>query len=171
LLAYLSAQRLSGLRIEKMCAPPSNNPYLIAASTQVCAASASGGSSADDELCAELEQSALAAEEAVDRFKEIAQQLQLAADHLSFQALDEAESVLVQLKIARRFASRLKEGLIPEAKRQEVIELIALGTRRIRRAGLRLQAQTFRLLDEAAEKLRPVTGTKGRDDTGRRSDR
>jgi hypothetical protein len=138
----------------------------------VCAAAASGGSSAYHGLCAELEQSALAAEEAVDRFKELAQQLQLTAAHFSFQALDEVESALqVQLKIARRFASRLKEGLIPEPRREEVIELIALASQRIRRAGLRLQAQSFRLLDEAAEKLRPVTGAKGGDDTGRSSDR
>jgi hypothetical protein len=123
----------------------------------VCPASDSGSRTAYEEVCAELERSAQDAEDSIRHFNELAEKLPIPGNHIGLKRLKELESVLrVQLAVVRRFASSFKERQTSEPQRRALLDLIGEVSHGIRRAALRLQAQTLGLLDEVAERIRPL---------------
>ncbi len=102
--------------------------------------------SSTEDLFAEIDKCVREGNEFVKRFKELAAQLALPPDDSSFQALNEAEALLMEhSEIARRFGSRMRESSLWEPKQAEIRETLAKATRQIRRASLLLQVQIFRL--------------------------
>jgi len=102
--------------------------------------------SSTEDLFAEIDKCVLEGNEFIKRFKDLAAQLALPPDDSSFQALAEAEALLLEhSEIARRFASRMRESSLWEPKQAEIREALASATRQIRRASLLLQVQIFRL--------------------------
>lgn len=99
-----------------------------------------------EDLYAEIDKVVREANEFVNRFKDLAAQLALPPDDSSFHVLSEAEALLLEhSQIARRFAGRIEERWLSEAKKAEIREALSAATRQIRRASLLLQVQIFRL--------------------------
>ena len=104
-------------------------------------------------LSSEIDRCVAEAKEFVQRFKELAEQVQLPRDDTSFQVLGEAEALLVEhSKIARAFATQIQQREVPEENEAEVRASLAQATRQIRRASLLLQVQVFRL-DRMLDKM------------------
>jgi len=106
-----------------------------------------------EELSSEIDRCVAEATEFVKRFKEMADQLQLPRDDSSFQALAEAEALLLEhSRIARSFAAQLQQRQVPGQSASQVRTALAKATRQIRRASLLLQVQVFRL-DRMLDKM------------------
>jgi hypothetical protein len=106
-----------------------------------------------EELSSEIDRCVSEAKVFVDRFKELADQVQLPRNDSSFQVLAEAEALLLEhSRIARSFAAQIQHSEVPEQNQAAVRAALAEATRQIRRASLLLQVQVFRL-DRMLDKM------------------
>ena len=112
-----------------------------------------------DSMLRELEQTVQASDAFIQKFKMLAEKLDLPSRHAAFESLARAESLLLRrLEAARDLANKLGNTAEP-AEQERAREEIAATLRQVRRARLFVQLKIFRLdtvLEPTVRKLRQV---------------